>query len=356
MVQGMRLYYWLRVFVLVRTGKTVAKIARRREMRLWVDGLESFKRIEQLINHAQGQIVIQMFIWKNDTTGRRIASLLLEAAQRGVHVDITKEAVGDFFELHHDFLGTKDAEQYPWKAFWHHPNIHIHYATNNDHAKVFIIDSHTLLLTGMNIADEYRFLWHDYMVELRDSAFVEQFLTRTPTRKIGSVQLVMNTEERKEIRPALMELLRNAQTHVVFEHCYFSDPEVIAAVIALTKRDVKVTIILPKPVDFHYHANLMTMGRLLADAKGSHLSILLNPEMFHAKAIIVDAKTAFVGSANLFKASLDEMGEVNVLIEKRHRPLWKLREAIRRNVMRSTSTNTLPAFSWFSRWLAWLGL
>jgi len=346
----------MRILILFRTGESIGRMTRRNDVRLWVDGSGVFHRIEHLIRHAQHSVIIQMFIWKNDATGRRIARLLLEVAERGVLVDITKEAVGDFFEFSGDFISTKESTQEPWLAFWHHPNIRISTATYNDHAKVFVIDGSTMLLTGMNIADEYYRDWHDYMVELRGARFVEQFLTRGRGPADAPVRLVMNNEEHKDIRPVLMELLQSAKEHVVMEQCYLSDPEVVRTLIALSRRQVHVTIILPKQTDFHHHANIATVGTLLAEGLGSHMTVLLTPRMFHAKATIVDHKTVFIGSANTFRVSLDEMGEVNVLVRGRHRIAWRLREAMSKSIVQSRVLVGPPRLLWLSRWLALLGL
>ncbi len=357
LVYWLRTYYRLRLLVILETTDQIAKIARRRDVKLWVDGPESFRRLEVLIRQARQQIVIQTFIWKNDTTGRWIAKLLLEAAERGVRVDITKEAVGDFFEFHGDFLGTKDDQSAPWPAFWSHPNIRIRHAVNNDHAKVFIIDNHTLLLTGMNIADEYRYTFHDYMVELRGERFVERFLTRqSMDAHSGAVQLVMNTEDHQDLRPVLKSLLQEAKEQIVIEHCYISDGEVIDALIAASKKGIRVTVLLPDWVEFHHHANMVAIGRLITYGHNGMVTVHLYPGKFHAKVMLIDYTTAFIGSMNLFKASIDEMGEVNVIIRKHHRVLWKLRESLRQTVFVSRPLNSPPPFLWISRWLAWLGL
>ncbi len=356
-LRWLRVYYRMRLQMVLKAAEPIGRLARGRDVRLWVDGKESFRRIEQLIRRAQHHIVIQMFIWKNDTMGRKIARLLLEAAERGVVVDISKEAVGDFFEFHGDFLGTKGSKEDPWPAFWHHPRIRIGYGAENDHTKVFVFDNHTLLLTGMNIANEYRYVLHDYLVELRGEDFVRQYLTRSSDpNPAQQVRLVMNTHARKEIRPVLMQLLHEAREHIVFEHCYMSDPEVTDTLIALTKRGVKLTLILPKWADFHYHANIVMVGKLLAEAKKGSVKVLIYPDMFHGKVIVVDHTTVFIGSANLFKTSLDEMGEVNVLVRGKHRMLWKLRETLRHDILVSRAISSPPPFLWISRWLAWLGL
>lgn len=357
MVYWMRMYYRVRLMIMLQTGEPIGKIARRRDVRLWVDGKESFRRLELLIRQARVQVVVQTFIWKNDATGRWMAKLLIDAADRGVNVDITKEAVGDFFEFHGDFLGTKGDHESPWPAFWSHPRIRIHHSTNNDHAKVFIIDDHTLLLTGMNIADEYRYRWHDYMVELRGERFVERFLKRESMgQDAGAVRLVMNTEEQKDIRPVLVNLLSSAREHIALEHCYISDPEVIDLLIQKSKNGVRVTVLLPDWVEFHHHANMVAVGRLISYGNAANVSVHLYPGKFHAKVIIVDHEAAFIGSMNLFKSSIDDMGEVNVLIRNHTRMLWKLREELRHTVLLSRPLNSPPPFLWISRWLAWLGL
>lgn len=355
-VHGLRLSFRLRLLILLRTREPIGRLARRNDVRLWVDGRSVFRRIDRLIRRAQHSVIIQMFIWKNDETGRHIVRLLLDAADRGVSVDITKEAVGDMFEFSGDFLGTKQLDSEPWNRFWHHPNIRIHYATQNDHAKVFVIDGNILLLTGMNIADEYYSHWHDYMVELRGEKFVQQFLTRGHVHDDDSIRLVMNTEERKEIRPVLMSLLQHAQQHVVMEQCYLSDPEVVRTLVALSHRHVQVTLILPKKADIHHHANMAAVGTLLADGLRSHMTVLMTPRMFHAKATIVDHKIAFIGSANAFRISLDEMGEVNILVRGRQRLIWRLREAMRNSILHSHALGGIPPRLWLSRWLALLGL
>lgn len=355
-VYGLRLYFRVRMLVLTRSLSPIGKLTSSNEVRLWVDGREAFPRLERLIRTARHSIIVQMFIWKNDVLGRRIAWRLVAAADRGVQVDITKEATGDIFEVWGDFLGTQKSEEPVWKRFWNHPRIKVTYGANRDHAKVYVFDDQILLLTGMNIADEYTSAWHDYMVELRGNAFVEQYLARKLPQADADVRMVMNTEDDKQIRPAVIDLLRSAREAAIVEHCYLSDPEVIETLIALSHRGVRVTVIIPERPDLHHHANMMAVGRLVTEANSSFLSVLVYPGMFHGKIILVDYAAALLGSANLMKSSLDDMGEVNVLIRGEQRALRKLLETLRTDTLKSRSLSSPPHFLWISRWLAWLGL
>ncbi len=356
-IQGMRMYYRMQANFVLRTGGSLRSLAGDREVRLWIDGYDAFRRLETLIGRSSVSIVIQMFIWKDDQTGRQVARWLLDAADRGVTIDVMKEAVGDFFESYSDFLSTKDSKNPLWRAFWNHPRIRVSHATHLDHAKVYVFDGHTLILGGMNVADEYRYEWHDCMVELRGTSFVEQFLARSrPADDRTPVRLVANTEESKEIRPAFYALLASAREHVIIEHAYLSDPEAIDQLIALSKRGVRLTIILPQRMQLHNHASQVAIGRLMAEGDLAYIRVFIFPGYCHSKIVLVDSNAAFLGSANLYKGSLDDMGEVNVLIKGRFRALWTLKEMLRQDVLVSKPLSSPPGFLWISRWLSWLGL
>lgn len=357
-VHGWRIFYRLRTEMLLRTGKHPAtNLHRSTDARLWVDQ-EAFPRIQKLLRRARHTVVIQMFIWKDDTLGREMASTILRCAERGVKVYITKEAVGDVYEFHRDFFSTRQGYHEIWKRFWSHPNIRITYANHNDHAKVYVIDERILLLTGMNIADEYHDEWHDYLVELRGTEYVEHYLTRGETGVTrGDTRIYMNAETRREIRPAVMELLETAKRSIVLEQPYLADTKVIDLLIKKSHDGVPVTIILPSRPDFHHFANMQSVGRLIAEGNANRINIFLFPGMVHGKIILIDRQRAFIGSANLMTASLDEMGEVNVLLEGGMRtPILKLREILREDMRRSQPLQSPPRLRWFSKWLAWLKL
>ena len=58
---------------------------------LLVDGKEAFPEILRCIGDAQESIYINMFIWRDDRIGNDIAQAVLEAAQRGVQVEISAD-------------------------------------------------------------------------------------------------------------------------------------------------------------------------------------------------------------------------------------------------------------------------
>lgn len=368
-IQGHRLFTRVRVGLLLRAEDPLRLLTHRTEVRLWVDGEEAFPRIERLLRRARHSIVIQMYIWKEDRVGRRIAAVLLEAADRGVQIDITKEAVGDVFELHRDFLTTRRKMDPLWQRFWNHPNIRITYAMHNDHAKVFAIDDQILLLTGMNLAEEYDGSWHDYLIELRGQRFVAEYLTagealafpgaqgvkRSP--RDDQVRLIMNHGRVRELRSVVTELLTSARKSILLEQCYCSDSQIIDLLIRRSHDGVRITIIIPERPDLHYHANMQAMGRLLVGSSPASVQVLLYPGIVHGKVVLVDRTHVLLGSANLMASSLDETGEVCVLLAGgSRRALWKLRETLRKDILKSRPLVSPPQFMWLGRWLAWIGL
>jgi phosphatidylserine/phosphatidylglycerophosphate/cardiolipin synthase-like enzyme len=166
----------------------------------------------------------------------------------------------------------------------------------------------------------------------------------------------MNTDDRKSLRSVLMRLIAQAGQSIVVEHGYLSDPDVTDALIEASKRSVRVTLILPEKIDFHRYANMQAVGKIMSEGDGSHVHVLMYKGVIHAKILLIDHDTAFVGSMNLMRSSIDEMGEVNVLVSGRYRALRKLREALREDILHCRALSTPPWLLWATKWLAWLGL
>ena len=327
----------------------------RPRVRVSIDGKDAFACILKWIGKARHMIVIQMFVWKDDPTGRMVAESLLRAADRGVMVSISKEALGDAFEWEEDFLTTKNARSGVWHQFWHHPNIEVLYGHHGDHAKVYTIDDKVLLITGMNIADEYRFDWHDILIEVRSPALVQAYLSGGG--RTDSLTLVMNRDSISGIRQALRSFLQSAKQSIVLEHAYLSDPEILQILACKSHAGVRITIILPAHPDSHHYANMQSVEWLIVHSLRKNLQIFLYPKMLHSKVTLIDHWRVFLGSANLMQESLDDMGEVNLLIDRsHHRALVKINTTVRLDILKSRPVDAPPSLWWYQRILGWLRL
>lgn len=356
--QSLRTFYRLRMLLMLKSQKRIGALVRRREAELYVDGHEAFKRIDELLRSARHTIIVHMFIWLDDPTGRGVARRLVEAADRGVNVHVTKDVSGDMFELNRDFLTTKTHGEGVWERFWHHPNISVDAAEERNHAKVYIIDGEIMLFGGMNIADDYRYEWHDFLIELRGERFVEEYLAGSQrTHKHDPVRLVMNTLHHDAIRETVTELLAEAEREIILEQAYLSDPAIIELLAKRSHDGIRVRVILPLRTSVHHSANIVATASLMEQGDDATLEIFRYPGMLHGKLILVDRRKAFIGSANMMTSSLDAMGEVNVLITGRnHNVVRRVRETVRSDLIRSVPLQGPPKLKWVTRLLAYLGL
>ena len=354
----MRVFYGLRMMLLTHVPSGFGSVARRREAWLYVDGERAFFRLDQLLRSARHTVAVHMFIWVDDATGRRVAERLVEAADRGVRVRVTKDTGGDLFELDHDFYTTRSERDGIWKRFWTHPHITVDTAPDRNHAKVFVIDDETLLLGGMNIADVYRYHWHDFLIELRGKRFVDEYLSGHHSSS-GSdrVRLVMNGPHGRNIRTVLMDLLQSATREIILEQAYVSDPEVLRLLAAVSHKGVFVRIILPGKSRVFQNANAVSIAGLLETGNPARIQVFHYPGMLHGKLVLVDRERACIGSANLMTTSLDAMGETNVLLFGRHtRVMRSIRETVREDLLRSSPVLSPPRLRWLTRILASVGL
>ncbi|MDD5055203.1 MAG: phosphatidylserine/phosphatidylglycerophosphate/cardiolipin synthase family protein [Candidatus Peribacteraceae bacterium] len=352
-----RMLFRLRVEGLLHSSRSLRGWSQSK-VKIWVDGREFFPRLRQLIRKSQRSIVIQMFIWRDDRLGRELAAALVEAADRGVQVDITKDAMGDGFEFASDFVGTRRSASAPWDRFWRHPAIAVRHFSGGEHAKIFVVDGKVLLLGGMNVGTEY-LEWHDYFVELRGRYWVEAFLQGRSILSVnGTVELILNAPGgRMNVRPKLRQLLLDARSSILLEHSYFSDPETIEVLARRSHEGVRVTLILPEAPDVHGHANLQAVDRLMSQGEPRNIRIFTFPRNLHAKLLLVDRRKLFIGSANLIASSLDTLGEANVLIRMGHRKLLRrMRRALRYDMSISKLLVGRRRFSLWSAVLARVGL
>ncbi len=322
----------------------------------------AYRRLKQLIFLAQRSIDIQMFIWLADTTGRDIAKLLTDAANRGVIVTVRKEIIGDIFEFGDDFVTTKNDNDAVWQAFWHHPNISVLHENKHDHSKTFVIDDELLLVSSMNIGDAYCNNWHECLVELRGERFVKEYRqgnTELPQRTKQGCVTVLRSDPDHPMLPAVLGLLKSAKKSIRIEMAYFSDPQIIDLLAKKTYEGVYVFLVMPRSQDVHHHANLEAAAKMLKLSHKNRTFVFRYPRgQLHTKMIIIDRKTLFIGSTNFITSSLMKMGETNVLIHRRPKSCLRIaRRRFAKDVLQSAQMEAKELTrSLREKFLSWLNL
>ncbi|MGD9213111.1 MAG: phosphatidylserine/phosphatidylglycerophosphate/cardiolipin synthase family protein [Desulfobacteraceae bacterium] len=317
------------------------------ELELLVDGQEAFSAILNAIDTARETIHIQTFIWKDDHIGQLVASKLKAAADRGVKIILNKDALGTFFELGDIFAGNP-SPVLTSTGLKHRPNIQVNVNpfADTDHSKYFIVDKKSVILGGMNIADEYHRKWHDYMVLFRTpqwaAAFEKKVLYGQPWPHEAPFFIAINDSNAVEIRTALIELIDRASQSLIIEHAYFSTEKIITAVQRAIQRGVQVSIILPETPDTHKYANQVTINKLLRNNSENPPKIFLFPDMMHAKVMLADGTIAAVGSANLTLRSMLTSREVTLFFHGQadHPFISRLRGQLVVDILKSEAIKT----------------
>lgn len=226
---------------------------------------------------------------------------------------------------------------------------------SSDHAKVFLIDGRFAYLGGMNIGREYRYEWHDMMVELEgpvvnalergfrrawahagvlgDLAYAGSAasgpLRPGPRRSDGNrsfieLRRLYTRTGALQIRRAVLEGIRRAKRCVFLENPYLYENAVVVALVEARRRGVDVRVVLPLGTDIPggNSSNYVTANYLL----GNDVRVYLYPGMTHIKALIVDG-WACLGSANFNHLSLRLNQEVNVATSD-HETVERLRNEL----------------------------
>ncbi len=130
------------------------------ELQLYKDG-EAALAAYRAIMRAKRRVLLEIYIWPSDETGRKFAELLIEKARAGVAVFIIYDGFGSlladktmFAEMRR--AGCQVVEFHPalpqrsrwgWRLF------------NRDHRKLLVVDDNTVGVGGLNVGNRYAGNW-----------------------------------------------------------------------------------------------------------------------------------------------------------------------------------------------------
>ncbi len=329
-------------------------------------GRHAFPEIISQIRSAGQEIILHMFIWREDRIGLEIAGELLKAADRGVSIVIEKDRYGllleygeesqrsfchspDLWEriqikalclfcnrdLYRNRLQTDRCDLY--RRLKEHPNV---FMTDNrkteDHSKYFIFDRRIMILGGINIEDKEYFrdakgrVYFDYMVRISDSEIISRFLEKRESPKKKNDLFLVNMKEpvrNFELKKSFLELIDEAERELVIVMAYFApERDILAAIRHALKRGVKVRILISRSANYNNDTNMLTVSKLLgyrhvcSDGKtDGKLSVFLTDYMLHAK-LIMNEKRVLTGSCNINHKSFNRLGELCISVNNDNNP------------------------------------
>lgn len=326
------------------------------DITLLVNGKNAFPEIIKSIENAQKSIVINMFIWRDDEIGNRIAAAVLDAAERGVKVNISvdrygvvlekcEEAEKSFFHKRLSiiekikiaalkFLYPENCSQRCicdertelYNKIVSHPNITVSAdELKADHSKYYIMDDKVLFLGGINIEDKENGcdisgrVYGDYMAKLCGERYIDAFKKKLVRGENVLDDLFYGINVKKEERLFEMEklyldMIAEAKTDLHITMAYFSPlKSFIDAIIAAYKRGVRVTLVLPQKANFQNDSNRRTVRKLLRATNGG-IEVYFSPKMLHTKLVVNDCMISF-GSTNITKKAFGQLDELNLFLE-----------------------------------------
>ena len=343
------------------------------DMTLLVDGKQAFPKIIECINNAKNYIKINMFIWRDDEIGNSIAIALLNAASRGVKIEISKDRYGlvlekceeskkSFFHHKHTAIESlkilslklayplnnvekngKSTENELYKKIINHPNIKVEKDTfKADHSKYYIIDD-ALILGGVNIEDKENGKdkqgreYQDYMILLKGKEYVDSFLNKLSNKENTSNDYFfgINKNDKNdryfEMENLYLDMIKNAKTELTITMAYFSSlTNFVNEIVNAHKRGVNINIMVSENANFQDDTNKKTIKKLLK-LTDNKINVYLSPKMLHTKMVINDDYIS-IGSTNITKKAFNQLSELNLFVKNINSTLKDtLTESIKEN-------------------------
>ncbi len=312
-------------------------------LRLLIDGEQFFPALEREFAGATNFIHSHVSIFDRDDIAVHVADLLRAAsghAQVKVLVDHnSSRASGNAppgTPMPVDFVAPKSILSYLRKDSKVHVRQYLNPLLTSDHTKVISIDNRCAYIGGMNFGREYRYEWHDFMVEVRgpvlaslehdfekawahagplgDLAYAAQVLSpgkpaskfsqnaeAGSTRDWADVRRLYTRTGSTQIRRVELEAIRRARCYIYVENPYLFDHKIVVELAKARNRGVDVRVVLPSENDIvgALSSNYLVANRLFE----SGVRVYFYPGMTHAKALLADGWACF-GSANFNALSL----------------------------------------------------
>ncbi len=294
-------------------------------IRLLKNGIEAFPAMFGAIDRAASSVALEMYVIKDDATGRELREHLVNAAKRGVPVRVLADAWGSV-NLSDSFWD--ELRNTGGAVRWFHPLLKGLIPFRN-HRKLLLIDDALAYLGGINIADEYyrgsgdEPPWRDNVLEISgtEAARLRRSFSRMWSRagspfhrwfrRLGRHHRVKDADggrvrflesgpenPMRQVRRAYRQLIQNAEQKIDLAMGYFyPHGSMLRTLKRAAKRGVPVRLLFSQKTDVPIArwAARGLYGRLL---KAGIEVWEYKPAMLHAKLAIVD-DTVVAGSANL---------------------------------------------------------
>lgn len=311
-------------------------------------GIEYFPALELAIQNATAEICLQAYIYEHDSAGIRIGNALMQAAQRGVAVNVMLDGFGSQHLPRRYIRTLRDAGV---KLMFYRPKISPWSLKTNRlrrlHSKVAVIDGEIAFVGGINIIDDTNTPSQippriDYAVRIEGnllpviSASFHKLWRRLewmhlhnlyvpPSKKIthrphhsdgikAAYVIRDNILHRRDIENAYLHAIKTAKTEILIANAYFIPGRKFRkAIIDAAQRGVKVRLLLQGRKEYFlmfathaFYNEFLDNGIEIYEYRKSFM---------HSKVAVIDDDWATVGSSNIDPFSLLLSREANIIIQ-----------------------------------------
>ena len=306
-----------------------------------VDGEAFFPRFIDALTSAGQSVDIRAYIFDNDDVALNVGELLKRRSREGVDVRVLFDGLGSITASGQQSSSLPAGHKPPISIesyLSHQSRVEVRKSKNmwltGDHVKTMVIDKRLAFLGGMNIGREYRYDWHDLMVEVEgpvvdeinrefelawgqagifgDFSYLFNWNREKRNQHLDGypVRLIYTKPGQHEIYTLQREAIRRASRYIFVENAYFTDDILLKELILARRRGVDVRVVIPLETDRGIITRNITLAANALLENG--VRVYLYPGFSHAKAAIFDG-WASVGSANLDRLSLHINRELNLV-------------------------------------------
>ncbi|HDS0918806.1 TPA: cardiolipin synthase ClsB [Pseudomonas putida] len=311
-------------------------------VQLLINGEQYYPRVFEAMAQAREEILLETFIIFDDKVGQQLQQVLIDAARRGVRVEVAVDGYGTA-DLPAGFISAMTDAGVSFHAFDPQPRL-VGMRTNlfrRLHRKIVVVDGERAFIGGINYSADHlgdfgAMAKQDYAVEVTGPVVAQVHAAskrlmspvlqppsavRPVTQPAGASTAVLverdNGLRSTDIENHYLQAFRGAKQRIVVANAYFFPGyRLMRELRNAARRGVEVRLILQGQPDMRWVRALSRLlyNYLLRDGVMIH-EYCQRP--LHGKVALVDDEWATVGSSNLDPLSLSFNLEANLFIRDR---------------------------------------
>jgi len=325
-----------------KAGKSASAFISNNRVTLVRGGTEYFTLIEKIIREAKDIIHLQVYIFNEDDTGRKIADALIAAAKRNVKVYLMADGYASQ-SISTSFIRQMTDSGINFRFFEPVFKSSNFYFGRRMHHKLIVADNEIAMVGGINISNHYNDFpdspaWLDFALLTEGTIVKElcalcwktwqgyiQTTVSEPCNQPGSkatddtlelvnVRMRRNdwVRRKSEISKTYSEMMLGAQSHITILCSYFLPGSIMRKNIKrAVKRGVKIKVIMAGKSDLVIAKNA---ERFMYDwlLRNKVEIYEYQDNVLHGKIAVCDSKWMTIGSYNVNDISAYASIELNL--------------------------------------------